>query len=261
MPSASDGRTPLVAGNWKMHKTVAEATVLARDIAGLAAAVGGEVEVMVAPPATALSAVSSVAKENGGILRIAAQHGHWADQGAFTGEVGMPMIAELASAVIIGHSERRALFGETDDDVNRKVHAAFAAGLNPIACVGETEAQRDAGHTDEVVLGQVDAAVEGLAAGEANRLVVAYEPVWAIGTGRACDTAEAARVCGLIRGRLAEHFGSEAGKSIRILYGGSVKAENATDYFASPDVDGALVGGASLSGEAFGPIIRAALAR
>ncbi len=259
MPSGPDGRIPLVAGNWKMHKTIFEAVSLARDTAAIAVSVGDAVEVLVAPPATALAAVSGVAAEVEGRLLVGAQNGHWADQGAFTGELSMQMLAELVSFVIVGHSERRALFGETDADVNRKLHAAFAAGLVPIVCVGETEAQRDVGRTDEVVIEQLDAATDGLSTEEGGRLLVAYEPVWAIGTGRACDASEAGRICGLIRARLAERFGLKAGAAARILYGGSVNADNAPDYFASEEVDGALVGGASLSAEAFGPIVRAAV--
>lgn len=258
MQTAHDARIPLVAGNWKMHTTVTEAISLARDIAALSEAVGDAVEVMVAPPATALAAVSGVAAETGEHIRVAAQNGHWADQGAFTGEIGMPMVAELASAVIVGHSERRALFGETDENVNRKVHAAFAAGLLPIACVGETEAERDVGRADEVVSAQLDAALDGLSADEAGQLVVAYEPVWAIGTGRACDADEAGRVCALIRARIAERFGPKTGASARILYGGSVNGDNAAEYFACDDIDGALVGGASLKKETFAPIVHAA---
>jgi triosephosphate isomerase len=185
---------------------------------------------------------------------------HWADEGAFTGEVSPLMVREHADYVILGHSERRALFGETDLGVNRKVHAAFGHGLVPVVCVGETEAQRDAGDTDAVVGGQLDAALEGLAVEEAARLVVAYEPVWAIGTGRACAADEAARVTGLIRGRLAAAFGDDVAGRVRVLYGGSVKPANVAGYLAQPDVDGALVGGASLTADAFVPLVEAAAA-
>lgn len=254
-------RTALIAGNWKMHTTLPTARDLARAVADIAAAPGvtGAVDVLVAPPFTALAAVSDVAR--GTPVLVAAQTMHWADRGAFTGEVAAPMVAELASHVILGHSERRQLFHETDADVNRKVHAALAHGLVPIACVGETLAEREAGQTDAVVARQVDAALEGVAPDEAARLVVAYEPVWAIGTGRACDPAEAGRVMRAIRGRVAAAFGAPAGGGVRLLYGGSVTPDNTAAYFADPDVDGALVGGASLKADAFGAIIRAAAAR
>lgn len=248
-------RTPLVAGNWKMHKRLAEARLLARQAADMAEELPG-VEIMVAPPATALAAVAEVLE--GSRVSVAAQNGHWAERGAFTGEIAMAMLAELAGAVIVGHSERRQHFGETDADVNRKVHAAFAAGLVPVLCLGEDEADRDAGRADEVVLAQLEAGAAGIATDEANRLVVAYEPVWAIGTGRACDPEEAARVCGLLRSALGRAFGAQAGAAGRMLYGGSVKPDNAAAYFQADDVDGALVGGASLDIESFRPIAAAA---
>lgn len=253
-------RTALIAGNWKMHTTQATARDLARAVADIAAAPGvaDAVDVLVAPPFTALAAVADVAR--GTPVRVAAQDMHWADTGAFTGEVSPVMVAELATHVILGHSERRHGFGETDGDVNRKAHAALAHGLVPIVCVGETLAERDAGQTDAVVARQVDAALEGAAPDEAGRAVVAYEPVWAIGTGRACDPAEAGRVMRLIRQRVAAAFGAPAADAVRLVYGGSVTPDNAAAYFADPDIDGALVGGASLKADAFGAIIRAAAA-
>jgi len=241
---------PLIAGNWKMHATVAAATRLAREV--VAAAADTEVELVLAPPFTALGPVAAVVAGSG--IGVAAQDMHWADAGAFTGEISPPMVAEHARYVILGHSERRQLFSESDEDVNRKVHAAFAHDLTPIVCVGETEAERDAGRTDDVVTGQLEAAIEGIAPDEAGRLVVAYEPVWAIGTGRACAPDEASRVAGLLRHHLALRFGGAAAVGARVLYGGSVKPDNSHAYLAAPDVDGALVGGASLDAGAFAAI-------
>jgi triosephosphate isomerase len=182
---------------------------------------------------------------------------HWAERGAFTGEVSPLMVAEFADAVLVGHSERRQLFCETDDDVNRKVHAAFDHHLVPIVCIGETATERDSGDTDAVVARQVDSALAGIRTTEAATVVVAYEPVWAIGTGRACDAREAGRVARGIRDRIGTHFG-EAAQRVRILYGGSVKPDNLAAFLAAPDVDGALVGGASLDAEGFRDMVRTA---
>ena len=248
-------RAPLIAGNWKMHKTVAEARVLAHEVVDATAERGG-VDILLAPPFTALAAVAeAVAGRN---ALVAAQDCHWADAGAFTGAISPPMVAEWASHVILGHSERRAIFGDTDDEVNRKVHAALAHGLSPIVCIGESEAERDAGEADAVVSAQLVAALAGVADAEATRLTVAYEPVWAIGTGRACDSAEAARVCALVRAGLAERFGAAAARKIRVLYGGSVKPHNIEGYMAAGDIDGALVGGASLTAGSFAALVAAA---
>ncbi|HQZ69744.1 MAG TPA: triose-phosphate isomerase [Anaerolineae bacterium] len=247
-------RRPLIAGNWKMHKTVAQARALAADVVVAVAGLKG-VEVLLAPAATALAAVAVIARPQG--LSVAAQTMHWADQGAYTGEVSPLMVAELADYVILGHSERRSLFGETDEALGRKVHAAFAHGLRPILCVGERLDEREAGQADAVVLGQL-AALDGIAAQEAAGLVLAYEPVWAIGSGRACDAAEAARVMGVLRTALGARFGAEAAASARLLYGGSVNPENIAAYLAAADIDGALVGGASLEAEPFAALVRAA---
>ncbi len=248
-------RRILIAGNWKMHKTVAEARQLARAVAD-AAAEHPAVDRLLAPPYTALAAVSEIARPAG--LLLAAQDMHWADQGAFTGAISPPMVAEWAGWVILGHSERRSLFGETDAEVNRKAHAACAHGLRPIVCIGETEAQRDAGRTDEVVAAQLAAGLQGLSADEVAGSVVAYEPVWAIGSGRACDAGEAARVMSRIRADLAEAFGTEAAARCRLLYGGSVKPDNIQDYLRAGDIDGALVGGASLQADSFLSLVRLA---
>jgi triosephosphate isomerase len=248
-------RKRLIAGNWKMHGTVAEARLLAQAVV---AAISGEtkVEVLLAPPFTALAAVSEIARPAG--LRVAAQDMHWAAKGAFTGAISPAMVAEWAEGVILGHSERRALFGESDLEVNRKLHAAVDAGLMPILCIGETEDRRDAGQADAVVLGQLEAALEGLDASEIAAMVVAYEPVWAIGTGRACDPDEAGRMMGLIRSRLAGRIGDALAGRLRLLYGGSVKPDNVDSYLAAADIDGALVGGASLEAASFAALVSAA---
>jgi triosephosphate isomerase len=249
-------RSPLIAGNWKMHKTVAAARELAAAVIEHCRGPATGPDVLVAPPYTALAAVAELAR--GSTVLVGAQDMHWADQGAFTGAISPPMVAELASHVILGHSERRHVFGETDLEVNRKVHAAFAHGLAPIVCVGETAGERDAGRTDAVVLGQLAAALEGIAPDEAPRAAVAYEPVWAIGTGRACDPDEAARVMGLVRAWLGSTFDAETAARVRILYGGSVTPANSAGYLARPDIDGALVGGASLAADSFAAIVRSA---
>jgi triosephosphate isomerase len=242
-----------MAGNWKMNGTSTRCVELAHAVR--AASDGVAAQVIVAPPATSLAVVSGVFA--GSPVGIAGQNIHWAASGAFTGEIAPGMVAEYAGFVLVGHSERRQLFGETDDDTNRKVHAAFDHGLAPIICVGETAAQRAAGATDTTVAGQLFAATDGITAVEVERIMIAYEPVWSIGTGAACDPAEAGRVAGLVRGSLEVAFGPGAG-DVRILYGGSVGPANVRGYLAHEDVDGALVGGASLDPAAFGALVRAA---
>ena len=257
--TANPTRRPLIAGNWKMHTTLAEATALADAVAVRTGALAGigAVDVVVAPPFTALALVANtIARTH---VRTAAQDMHWADEGAHTGEVSPRMVKELAGYVILGHSERRLRSSETDAEVHRKVLAAFRHGLTPIACVGETEAQRDNNATDGVVEMQLVAVMEDLSPEQVATLVVAYEPVWAIGTGRACEAAEAQRVAALVRCLATELVGQEASNRMRVLYGGSVKAANSSDYLVLPDVDGALVGGASLSAEAFSDIVKSAM--
>jgi len=242
-------RTPILAGNWKMHGTRAEARALA---GGLAEKLGrtAEREVVLAPPFTALEAV--LAAVRGSEIRVAAQNMHFEEKGAFTGEVSPPMLAELGvSDVILGHSERRQLFGETDELVRRKVSSALRHGLRPIVCVGETLEQREAGKTVDVVTGQVEAALGGVEGAAA--VVVAYEPIWAIGTGRVATPAQAEEVHGEIRSCLAR-LGLPAAE-IRILYGGSVKPDNIDGLMARAEIDGALVGGASLGVESFARIV------
>jgi triosephosphate isomerase len=249
-------RTPIIAGNWKMNKTPAEAAALAAELAPALRDIAG-VEVVVCPAFVALPAVRDALA--GSNIGLGAQNMHWEKAGAFTGEVSPPMLAGWCSHVILGHSERRQHFGETDEAVNRKVLAALAHGLTPIVCVGETLAEYDAGRTAEVVGRQVRAAYAGAPAGAAARTVIAYEPIWAIGTGRAATGANANSVIGLhIRGALSDLYGLEAADAIRVQYGGSVTPANIAEFMAQPDIDGALVGGASLKAGDFVAIVEAA---
>ena len=250
-------RKPFVAGNWKMFNTVAEARHLVSELVpGLQAFEG--VERVLCPPFTALLAVRALLE--GTSLGLGAQNMHWETSGAFTGEVSPTMVAELCQYVIIGHSERRAYFGETDETVNRKVQAALAHGLAPIVCVGETLEENEAGRTAEVVSRQLREGLARLGLSEGGSpIVIAYEPVWAIGTGRAATSEGAnAVVAEVIRPALAELFGDPVAESTRVLYGGSVKGSNAAEFFSRPEIDGALVGGASLKAADFIPIVQAA---
>lgn len=249
-------RTPFVAGNWKMNKTNAETRdLLAAMIAGLDAIAG--VERVVCPPFTSLPAASEWLAGKG--IGLGAQDMHWEEKGAYTGEISPGMIKELCGYVILGHSERRTYFGETDETVNRKLLAAQKFGLTPIVCVGETLAQYEAGETSRVVSHQTRLGLQGVSSDFASRIVVAYEPVWAIGTGKASSGGNAQSVHGeVIRPVLKEMFGADTSQAIRILYGGSVTAANAAEFFTQPDIDGALVGGASLKPEEFIAITRAA---
>lgn len=241
-------RKPLVAGNWKMHMTVADARHLVSEmVPGLQSKSG--VDKVVCPPYTALLAVSSLLE--GTDIALGAQNMYWETSGAYTGEVAPNMIAEFCDYVILGHSERRAYFGETDKDVNRKIQAAFAHGLIPIVCIGETLEEYEADRTYEVVFRQAKMGLEGIQFdgedGDGSNLVIAYEPVWAIGTGRAATPIDANKVIAeVIRPALGELFGDDMAQKIRVLYGGSVKGENAKDFFSQTEIDGALVGGASL---------------
>jgi triosephosphate isomerase len=251
-------RTRFVCGNWKMFKTTGEARELVRALAPLVADAAGKVQVAVAPPFTALSAVSEALR--GTPIELAAQNAHWEAQGAFTGEVSLAMLADVGvKHVILGHSERRQLFGETDAGVQKKAAATLKAGLLPIVCVGETLQEREAGKTLEVVSRQVRGALEGLAPADVARLTVAYEPVWAIGTGKTATTAQAQEVHAAIRKLLASMAGAPIADHVRIQYGGSVKPDNAAELMAQPDVDGALVGGASLKAPDFSQIVKGAL--
>ena len=246
-------RTPLVAGNWKMFKTVAETVTYIKQFRGLVKSALG-VDIVVAPPFTALHAAADAARSSN--VGIAAQDLYWEREGAFTGEVSPTMIAEAgAQYVIVGHSERRTLFGETDASVNRKIGAAFAAGLTPIVCIGETLDQRERGETFTVLDRQIRDGLDGITAERLIELVVAYEPVWAIGTGRNATPAQAQEAHAHIRKRLQGWFGADAAERVRVIYGGSVKPENIADLISQADVDGALVGGASLDVKAFADIV------
>jgi triosephosphate isomerase (TIM) len=248
-------RTPLVAGNWKMHKTVAEAESF---IAGLLPRVGDvdTVEIGICVPFTALQAMVDSAR--GSSVAVYAQTMHEATHGAFTGEVSAPMLAELdVDGVVLGHSERRELFGETDRALEQKVPAALEAGLRPILCVGETESEREAGDTERKLRHQVQEDLRGVPAERLADVVIAYEPIWAIGTGLTATPEQAQEAVAFVRALVADRS-KEAGEAVRILYGGSVKPDNAAELMALPDVDGALVGGASLEPDSFAAIVSAA---
>jgi triosephosphate isomerase (TIM) len=246
-------RTPIIAGNWKMYKTVAEAVKYVKEFRALVKDVAG-VEIVLAPPFTALHAAAEAARASK--IAIAGQDCYWEREGAYTGEVSAVMVREAgAEYVIIGHSERRTLFGETDATVNRKVAAAFAAGLTPIACIGETLDQRERNETFDVLDRQVKQGLDRLTADQIGQLVIAYEPVWAIGTGRNATAAQAGEAHAHIRKRLRQWFVPDAAELCHVIYGGSVKPENIVDLIAQPDVDGALVGGASLDVRSFVEIV------
>lgn len=251
-------RKPFVAGNWKMFKTVAEARHLVSELVPALQTIQG-VEKVLCPPFTALLAVAALLE--GTDIGLGAQNMHWELSGAFTGEISPTMLAELCHYVIVGHSERRTYFGETDEMVNRKVQAALAHELTPIVCVGETLAENEAGRTAEVVARQVRLALADvkLAAEGVAPFVIAYEPVWAIGTGRAATAEGAVQVVReVIRPTVVELFGATTAQAVRVLYGGSVNAKNAAEFFAEPEIDGALVGGASLKASEFTQIVQAA---
>jgi triosephosphate isomerase len=249
-------RIPMIAGNWKMNKTNEEAIALVDEMLAELEVLSG-VERVICPPFTALSVVSQRLEGSG--IFVGAQNMYWEEGGAFTGEIAPAMLKSLCKYVILGHSERRAYFGETDETVNKRLTAALANDLIPILCVGETLDERDAGRTKEVVRRQVELALKGLDLGSSRELVIAYEPIWAIGTGRAATAEGANLVIGeTIRGVLKEMVGNEFVDATRILYGGSVKPGNALEFFQQPEIDGALVGGASLKAQDFIGIVKAA---
>ena len=249
-------RTSLVAGNWKMNKTAAEARDLVSAMRSKLAEIPN-VEKVLCPPYLAIPTLADKLEDTG--VGIGAQNMHWEEKGAFTGEVAPGMVKEFCQYVIIGHSERRTYFGETDETVNKKLHAALKVELTPIVCVGETLAQYEAGSTSDVVRRQIKEGLTGIDAAAASKLVIAYEPVWAIGTGKASSGENANFVHQqVIRPALSELFGADKAESIRILYGGSVTAANASEFFAYRDIDGALVGGASLKPDEFVAITKAA---
>jgi len=250
-------RRPLISGNWKMYHNHFEAITLVQKLSYLISEDDvAAVEVSVHPPFTDLRSVQTLLDADKIPLALGAQNCHWESRGAFTGEVGPEMLAKLnVRYVIVGHSERRELFGETDESVNRKVHAVLAAGMTPIMCVGETLAEREAGSTEAKVSGQLSAGLAGCSPNQVGGLVIAYEPIWAIGTGRTASDDDAQAVCALLRREVSAGFGAAAGESVRIQYGGSVKPDNATGLMAQPDIDGALVGGASLEADSFAAIV------
>jgi triosephosphate isomerase len=251
-------RRPIIAANWKMHKTHLEAI---RDVQKLSYLLdrsdADRVEVVICPAFTALRAVQTLIDSDRLPYGLGAQNVYFEEQGAFTGEVSPPMLQALKCGyVIVGHSERRQLFAETDDVVNRKVRAVFSHDMVPILCVGESLGEREAGATEEKVAGQVRRDLQGVASEDATRLVIAYEPIWAIGTGRNAEPGDAGQVVGLIRETLSSAYSKEVADAVRVQYGGSVKAGNVRDFMAHPEIDGALVGGASLDPEEFALIVK-----
>ncbi len=249
-------RTPFVAGNWKMNKTIVETRELVSAMKPVLSGIAG-VEKVFCPPFMSLAEASALLADSG--IGLGAQNMHWEEKGAFTGEVAPGMVKELCSYVILGHSERRAYFGETDEIVNRKLLAAQKFGLIPIVCVGETLEQYESNQTRDVVMSQTSLGLKGVSAEFAPSIVVAYEPVWAIGTGKASNGVEANNVVKeYIRPAIAELYGEETAQAVRVLYGGSVTGANAAEFFSQPDIDGALVGGASLKVDDFAAIIKAA---
>ena len=247
-------RRPLIAGNWKMYKTIAETEAFMDQLAPRIFEVR-HCEIVIAPPFTALRRAAELGEGHG--IAISAQDVHWEKEGAFTGEVSAAMLREAGCRyTIIGHSERRQFFGETDESVHRKLRAALAAGLRPIVCVGELLAEREAGQTEAVLDRQLAGGLAGLTEAEFSPIIIAYEPVWAIGTGRTATPEIAEQAHAFIRGRVAQRVSQAAAERLRILYGGSVKPDNIAGLMAQPDIDGALVGGASLEPASFAAIIR-----
>jgi triosephosphate isomerase len=254
---AKDNRVPFVCGNWKMHNAIGESLALVDALLPLIEPLAG-VEVGIAPAFTSLFAVSK--RIIGSKLRLSSQNVFYETQGAFTGEVSVAMIKDVGCQyAIIGHSERRTLFGETDERCGRKVAAVLKAGLRPILCVGETLEERDANRTLEVVTRQLDAGLAEVSEDKATEVVIAYEPVWAIGTGRTATPAQAQEVHAHLRQLLCRRYGAESADRMRIQYGGSMKPENARDLMLQPDIDGGLIGGASLKADAFAAICKAAV--
>ena len=250
-------RVPLIAGNFKMFKSVAETTAYVAELRALLAGRSGHADVVIAPPFTAIAAAAAAVE--GSAIGVAGQDLHWEREGAFTGEVSAAMLREAgARFVIIGHSERRTLFGETNGSVNKKMHAALTNGLVPIVCIGETLDERDRNETMTVLDRQIKEGLDGVTGEQLSAMVLAYEPVWAIGTGRNATPAQAGEAHHHIRQRLKQWFGLDASERCRVLYGGSVKPDNIAKLSAEPDVDGALVGGASLDPKSFFAIIQGA---
>jgi triosephosphate isomerase len=251
-------RRPIVAANWKMHKTHLEAIQAVQKLSYLLDQDDAErVEVVVCPPFTVLRTLQTLIDSDRLGYGLGAQNVHWEDEGAYTGEISPPMLVALkVGYVIVGHSERRAMFGETDESVSKKVRAVFGHGMTPILCVGETLQERDVEATEDRVTAQVRADLSGVDRSDAAKLVVAYEPIWAIGTGRNAEPSDAGQVIGLIRRTIADLYDGDVAGSARIQYGGSVKAGNIRDFMAHPEIDGALVGGASLDPEELALIVK-----
>ncbi len=252
-------RKPIIAGNWKMYKTIGQAIELAnglkREFFKIEPA---DIDIVLCPVYTCLSEVAEVIFNSN--ISLGAQDVYWQDEGAFTGEVSAPMLKDVGCAyAIIGHSERRQFFGETNETVNKKIKAALKAGLVPIVCVGESLAQREAGQTFEVLTDHIQNGLLGLSAEEVSRTVIAYEPVWAIGTGKTATSAQAQEAHKFIREQLVKLYNKDVADAVRIQYGGSVKPENTEELLSQPDVDGALVGGASLKVESFSEIVKRSL--
>ena len=251
-------RRPVVAANWKMHKTHLEAIQTVQKLSYLLSKEDTDrIEVVVCPPFTALRAVQTIIEADRLPFALGAQDVHWEDRGAFTGEVSPPMLAALrVTHVIVGHSERRQHFGETDATVARKLRAVFGHDMTPILCVGETDDEREAGRATDVVTSQVREDVSKVGPDQAARLVIAYEPVWAIGTGKACSPEDAGEAVRAIRDMMASMYSTDVAESVRVQYGGSVTAGNIREFMAVPEIDGALVGGASLDPEEFALIVK-----
>lgn len=248
-------RKPIIAGNWKMNKTLSEATAFLEEVSNLIPK-QDVIDTVVCAPALFLDQLVQAAK--GTDVKIGAQNMHFEESGAFTGEISPIALADLGvSYVILGHSERREMFNETDEAVNKKAHAAFAHQLTPIVCCGETLEQREAGETNDFVGSQIEKGLTGLSDDQLKQAVIAYEPIWAIGTGKSSSAQDANEVCAHIRSVVADKFSNEAAAAIRIQYGGSVKPENIKEYMAQPDIDGALVGGASLKSDSFLQLLEA----
>ncbi|MFN8444326.1 MAG: triose-phosphate isomerase [Caldilineaceae bacterium] len=246
-------RKPMMAGNWKMNKTIDEAAALAKSIHEAVAGVEN-VDRVICPTAICLPAVATAVQ--GSPVKVGAQNMHFAESGAYTGEISAGMLKGVVDYVILGHSERRQYFAETDETVNKKIHAALKAGLTPILCVGESLEQRQAGVTDSFVGGQVKAALANLTAEQVQQLVIAYEPIWAIGTGLAATSAQAQETCAAVRKTVAELYGAEVAADVRVLYGGSANEKNIAELMQQPDIDGALIGGASLKVESYGAMVK-----
>lgn len=254
-------RKPMMAGNWKMNNTWAESTVLAQHISNRSTEKWGDkVDVVLCTPAINLKAVWSVLEFDNSDIRVGAQNVYWEASGAYTGEISCAMLQDVgATYCIVGHSERRGYFGETDEDVNKKVKALIAAGITPIVCMGESLALRDAGTYVEFICNQLGAAFAGLEPEEVRSCVVAYEPIWAIGTGRTATPEQAEEVCAALRAALAQSFGGEVADAMRILYGGSMKPANVDGLMAMEDIDGGLIGGASLVADDFAKLVEACI--